>query len=78
MGAGDCNFRKTDQACWLLLHSLVLLKTWNVKGSPSRAQHEPGLAGLILQALQEILFAVSEQGNVAVYQLQLFRVEAPS
>lgn len=61
VAAGDCNFRKTDQACWLLLHSLGLLKTWNVQSSTSRAQHEPRLEGL-LQALGEILFEVSKQG----------------
>ena len=47
------------------------------RGQPFQGR-EPGLAGLILQALPEILFEVSEQGNVADNQLQLFRVKAPS
>lgn len=48
------------------------------RGQPFQGQREPGLAGLILQSLPEILFEVSEQGNVADNQLQLFRVKAPS
>lgn len=76
VGSRDCSFRKTETR-----HAFLFSCTsWNLehRGQPFQGQREPGLAGLILQALPEILFEVSEQGNVADYQLQLFRVKAPS
>lgn len=65
MGSRIAALEKPRQG--MLFFSPVLLETWNIEGSPSRAsEREPGLAELILQALPEILFEVSEQGMLLI------------